>query len=60
MSLVPLLNLNLPANFREFSKNLAVLHAEPAILPNVFESVLETKNLKPFNQYFELMGKSAT
>ena len=57
MSFIPLFNLNLPANFREFSKNLAVLHGEPEALPNLFENFIDTNNLKPFNQYFELMGK---
>lgn len=57
MSLVPLLNLNLPANFREFSKNLAVLHGEPAAIPNLFTNVIETKGLEPYNDYFLLMSK---
>lgn len=57
MSFIPLLNLNLPANFREFSKNLAALHGEPGALPNLFENVVENKNMKPYNDYFSLMGR---
>lgn len=57
MSLVPLLNMNLPANFREFSKNLAVLHGEPPAIPNLFTNVIETKGLEPYNDYFLLMSK---
>jgi hypothetical protein len=56
MSLVPLFNLNIPANFREFSKNLAVLHGEPEAIPNLFENFVDSKNLKPFNEYYELMS----
>ena len=58
MSLVPLFNLNLPGNFREFSVNLAVLNGEPQAFPNIFENFIDTSNLKPFNPYFELMSKS--
>lgn len=57
MSLVPLLNLNLPANFREFSKNLAILHGEPERIPNIFEEFVDSDNLQPFSPYFELMSK---
>jgi len=57
MSLTPLFNLNLPPNFREFSKNLAVLHGEPGFLPNVFENFIDKEGLKPFNEFFELMSK---
>jgi len=57
MSFIPLFNLNLPGNFREFSRNLAVLHGEPQILPNIFESRIDTKDLEPLNNYFQLMGK---
>ena len=57
MSLTPLFNLNLPVNFREFSKNLAVLHGEPQAIPNIFSNFLDTDGLKPFNPYFELMSK---
>ena len=56
MSLVPLFNLNLPGNFREFSKNLAVLHGEPGALPNLFSSIVDTSDLKPYNPYYELMS----
>ncbi|CAI2371721.1 unnamed protein product [Moneuplotes crassus] len=56
MSFVPLFNMNLPGNFREFSKNLAVLHGEPAGLPNLFEYFVDTEGLEPFNNYFEIMG----
>ena len=58
MSLLPLLNLNLPANFRQFSKNLAVLNGEPEALPNLFEYYYETLNTdkEPYNYYFELMN----
>ena len=58
MSLLPLLNLNLPANFRQFSKNLAVLNGEPEALPNLFEYYYDTLNIdkEPFNLYFELMN----
>jgi hypothetical protein len=57
MSLVPLLNMNLPANFRQFSINLAVLHGEPEAIPNVFENFMETDDLKPYNDYFDLMSE---
>ena len=57
MSFVPLFNLNLPGNFRQFSKNLAVLHGEPGAIPNIFEGFIETANLEPYNDYFNLMGK---
>ena len=57
MSLVPLFNLNLPANFREFSKNLSVLHGEPQAIPNLFEHYVDTKGLEPYNEYFYLMSK---
>jgi len=57
MSLVPLFDLNLPANFREFAKNLAILHGEPQILPNYFSKYIATEKLKPFNEYFGLMSK---
>ena len=58
MSLLPLLNLNLPANFRQFSKNLAVLNGEPEALPNLFEYYYGTLNIdkEPYNLYFELMN----
>ena len=57
MSLIPLLNINLPANFREFSKNLAILHGEPEAIPNIFEEFVDTDNLQPFSPYFSLMSK---
>lgn len=57
MSLIPLFNLNLPENFRAFSKNLAVLHGEPEFIPNLFEALVDTENVHPFNQYFEWMSK---
>jgi len=57
MSFVPLFNLNLPGNFREFSKNLAVLHGEPEFLPNLFSNFINSTNDEPFNDYFKLMGK---
>jgi hypothetical protein len=57
MSLVPLLDMNLPANFRQFSVNLAVLHGEPEAIPNVFENFIDIKTLKPYNDYFELMSE---
>ena len=57
MSFVPLLNMNLPSNFREFSKNLAMLNGEPQSLPNLFEYVISSDNQKPYNNYFELMSK---
>ena len=57
MSLIPLFNLNLPGNFREFAVNLAVLNGEPQFFPNVFELFIDTSNLKPFSPYFELMSK---
>ena len=57
MSFVPLFNLNLPANFREFAKNLAVLHGEPQAIPNLFEYYVDSTGLKPFNDYFYLMSK---
>lgn len=57
MSFVPLFNLNLPANFREFSKNLAVLHGEPTAIPNLFEHFVDTSKQKPYNDYFALMSK---
>ena len=57
MSLIPLFNLNLPANFREFSKNLAILHGEPEFLPNIFESYMSKDHLDPYNEYFTLMSK---
>ena len=58
MSLLPLLSLNLPANFREFSKNLAVLHGEPQALPNLFEYFYDSINVvkEPYNKYFEFMN----
>ena len=58
MSLLPLLNLNLPANFRQFSKNLAVLNGEPETIPNYFEHYYDTLNIdkEPYNYYFELMN----
>ncbi|CAI2365637.1 unnamed protein product [Moneuplotes crassus] len=56
MSFVPLFNVNLPGNFREFSKNLAILHGEPGGIPNLFESTVNTTGLQPFNKYFETMG----
>jgi len=60
MSFVPLFNLNLPGNFREFSKNLAVLHGEPAMLPNIFDNFINKTELEPYNDYFKLMGKLIT
>lgn len=57
MSLTPLFNLNLPPNFREFAKNLAVLNGEPEFLPNVFKHFVDNEGLEPFNAYFELMSK---
>lgn len=57
MSFVPLFNLNLPANFREFTKNLSVLHGEPQAIPNLFEHYVDTTGLEPFNEYFYLMSK---
>ena len=57
MSFIPLLNMNLPNNFREFSKNLAILHGEPAMLPNAFEYLVSSEGLQPYNKYFELMSK---
>lgn len=57
MSFVPLLNMNLPSNFREFTKNLAMLNGEPQALPNLFEYVISADNQKPYNNYFELMSK---
>mmetsp|Transcript_19371 Transcript_19371/g.22556 ORF Transcript_19371/g.22556 Transcript_19371/m.22556 type:complete len:136 (-) Transcript_19371:656-1063(-) len=47
MSFVPLFNLNLPANFREFSKNLAVLHGEPTAIPNLFEHLWTRASRSP-------------
>jgi len=58
MSFVPLFNLNLPGNFREFSKNLAVLHGEPGILPNLFEKYINSTELKPYNDFFDLMSNN--
>jgi len=57
ISLTPLFNLNLPPNFREFSKNLAILHGEPQQIPNVFEQTIDKGDLKPFTPYFELMSR---
>lgn len=58
MSFLPLLNMNLPANFREFSKNLAILHGEPEAFPNIFKYFYDTLDIvkEPFNDYFELMN----
>jgi len=56
MSFVPLFNLNLPGNFREFSKNLAVLHGEPEMIPNLFEKNINKTELKPYNDFFDLMS----
>lgn len=58
MSLLPLVSLNIPINFREFSKNLAVLNGEPEAFPNIFEYYYNTMTIDklPFNQYFELMN----
>jgi len=56
VSLVPLFNLNLPSNFREYAKNLAILHGEPEALPNLFSEYVDTENLEPYNTYFELMS----
>ena len=58
MALLPLLSANIPANFRQFSKNLAVLNGEPTAFPNVFEYLYDMirVNKQPFNQYFELMN----
>ena len=57
MSLIPLFDLNLPGNFREFAVNLAVLNGEPQFFPNIFENFIDTSKLKPFSPYFELMSK---
>ena len=57
MSFVPLFDINIPANFREFSKNLAVLHGEPEAIPNLFENFIETEGLEPYTDYFKLMSK---
>ena len=57
MSFVPLLNMNLPANFREFSKNLAALHGEPEAIPNLFEIYISKEGKLPFTEYFELMSE---
>ena len=57
MSFVPLFNMNLPSNFREFSKNLALLNGEPQSIPNLFEYVVDSSNQKPYSNYFELMSK---
>ena len=57
VSLVPLFNLNLPSNFREYAKNLAILHGEPEALPNLFSEYVDTENLEPYNTYFELMSQ---
>ena len=58
MSFLPLLTLHVPSNFRQFSKNLAVLHGEPGVIPNIFQGVYDSMDIveEPFNQYFELMG----
>lgn len=58
MSLLPLLNMNLPANFREFSKNLAILNGEPEAIPNIFEYYYDTLDVikEPFNAYYEIMN----
>ena len=58
MSLLPLLNLNLPANFREFSKNLSLLNGEPQAFPNIFQYYYDTLGIDylPYNQYFEKMN----
>ena len=58
MSFLPLLSLNLPVNFREFSKNLAVLNGEPQALPNLFEYFYDSINAvkEPYNKYFEFMN----
>ena len=56
MSLVPLFHLNLPSNFREFAKNLAILHGEPQALPNLFSNYVDVDELEPYNNYFELMS----
>ena len=58
MSFLPLLSLHLPSNFREFSKNLAVLNGEPQSFPNIFEYYYDTLDIdkEPFTQYFELMN----
>ena len=58
MSFVPLFNLNLPGNFREFSKNLAALHGEPGILPNLFENFINSTELEPYNDFFDLMSNN--
>lgn len=62
MSFLPLLSLDIPANFRQFAKNLAVLHGEPEAIPNVFEYYYDGENIdkEPFTQYFELMGFKTT
>ena len=58
MSLLPLLNMNLPVNFREFSKNLAVLNGEPQAIPNIFKGYYDSLDLviEPFNPFFEMMN----
>ena len=58
MSFLPLLNLNLPSNFREFGKNLSVLHGEPESFPNIFKYYYDTLDIvmTPFNEYFEHMN----
>ena len=58
MALLPLLSINIPSNFRQFSKNLAVLNGEPEMFPNIFEYYYDTLNIdkQPFNQYFDLMN----
>lgn len=58
MALVPLINLNLPANFREFSKNLAMLNGEPTVIPNLFDEYYKTLEIDrtPYNSYFYMMN----
>ena len=58
MSLLPLLNIFLPSNFREFTKNLAVLNGEIEVIPNIFETYYDELdiNKQPYNRYFYLMG----
>ena len=58
MSLLPLISLNLPSNFREFSKNLAVLNGEPGAIPNIFESYYDSIDVgkEPYNRYYDQMN----
>ena len=58
MSLLPLISVNLPSNFREFSKNLAVLNGEPEAIPNIFEYYYDSINVgkEPYNRYYNQMN----